>query len=115
MINQKYDLIFHFGYRKAESDWCKIYTNLHITEVDYLLNQLRNYGWVPLDEIIKPGKVLSITLNTPFDIYLDKPEQAYLTVRITESTGLAVNSILDDLNTGLIEFIQEENKVEGFL
>lgn len=111
----KYDLIFHFGYGKVESDWCKLYTNLGTTEVDYLLNQLRNYGEVPLDEIIKPGKVPNIILNQTFYIYLDKPKQAYLTVCIMESIGLALDSVIDDLNKGLIEFIQEENKVEGFL
>lgn len=85
---------------------------MHITEVDYLLNYLRNYGEVPLDEIIKPGKVPNIILNQTFYIYLDKPKQAYLTVCVMESVGLAVEC---QLNTGLIEFILEENKVEGFL
>jgi hypothetical protein len=108
----KYDLIFHFGYGKAESDWCKLYTNLDTTEVDYLLNQLQNYGEVPLDKIINVG---NITLNKTFYIHLDKPREAYLTVCVMESVGLAVHSILDDLNAGLIEFIQEESKVEGFL
>lgn len=115
MINQKYDLIFHFGYGKSESDWCKIYTNLHITEVDHILIALREYGEVPLDEIIKPGKMINIILDQTFYIYLDKPKQAYLTVRVMESAGLAVHSILNDLNTGLIEFIEEETKIEGFL
>lgn len=115
MINLRYDLIFHFGYGKAESDWCKLYTNLHIAEVDHILIALKEYGEVPLDEIIKPGKIDNITLDQTFYIYLDKPKQAYLTVRIMESVGVGVHSVLDDLNSGLIEFIQEENKVEGFL